>query len=197
MIQKNIWKFHLILSYETNLFPSVTQLHFAANHYSVTDHKFQIQLSKSLRVGVSNCDDFFVTAYSQSWKMCVYVLSSLAFAPGGLLLQPTVYVHSGDQPPSTDINSGERDTTTMCECSLTVNISLAVSCPPCQHSHFKKVWSQTDFDSVGLTCQRLSALSAKICLTWGEVSKVKLVKKRVLLFTKLINDGFAFIITTN
>lgn len=70
--------------------------------------------------------------------MCVYVLSSLAFAPGGLLLRPTVYVHSGDQPLLSDINSARTDTAAMCECSLTVNISLAVSCPPCQHSHFKK-----------------------------------------------------------
>lgn len=89
-----------------------------------------------------------MTAYSQSWKICVYVLRSLAFAPGGLQL--IVYVNSGDQPPSTDINSGKRDTTTMCECSLTVNISLAVGCPPCQHSHFKKVWAQTDLDDAGL-----------------------------------------------
>lgn len=114
--------------------------HFrAASQNSKTDHNFKTELSKSLRVEVSNCDDIYMTAYSQSWKMCVYVLRSLAFAPGGLLLQLIVYVHSGDQPPSTDINSGKRDKITMCECSLIVNISLAVSCPPCQHSHFKKV----------------------------------------------------------
>lgn len=104
------------------------------------------ELSKSLCAGVSNCDDFYVTAYSQSWETCVYVLSSLAFAPGGLLLRPTVYVHSGGQPPSTDINSGKRDRTTMCECSFTVNISLAVSCPLCQHSHSRKVWPQCGFN---------------------------------------------------
>lgn len=55
-------------------------------------------------------------------------------AAGGLPLQPTVYVHSGDRPPSADINSGKRNTTAMRECSPTVNISLAVSCPPCQRS---------------------------------------------------------------
>lgn len=32
-------------------------------------------------------------------------------AAGGLPLQPTVYVHSGERPPSTDINSGKRNTT--------------------------------------------------------------------------------------
>lgn len=37
-----------------------------------------------------------------------------------------------DRPPSTDTSSGERDTTAVCERSSTVNISLAVSCPPCQ-----------------------------------------------------------------
>jgi len=32
--------------------------------------------------------------------MRVYVLRSLPLAPGGLLLQLLIYVHSGDQPPS-------------------------------------------------------------------------------------------------
>lgn len=58
--------------------------------------------------------------------MSVYMLKGLALAPGRLLLHLIVYVHCGDPPPSTDINSGKRDRTTMCECSLTVNISLAM-----------------------------------------------------------------------
>lgn len=128
-----------------------------------TDYNIKTWLSKSLRVDVSDCDDFYMTAYSQSWKMCVYVLRSWAFAPGGLLLQQIVYVHSGDQPPSTDINSGKRDTTTMCECSLTVNISLAVGCPPCQHSHFKKGVGSDRFRRCRFTCYGTSGTLS----TWG------------------------------
>lgn len=68
-------------------------------------------------------------------KTCVYMSNGLAFAAGGLLLWLVVYVRTADRPPSTDIGSSERDTTAMCESSITVNISLAVSCPPCQHLH--------------------------------------------------------------
>lgn len=66
-------------------------------------------------------------------KTCVYMSNGLVFAAGGLLLRLAVYVRPADRPPSTDIGSGERDTTAMCERSVTVNISLAVSCPPSQH----------------------------------------------------------------
>lgn len=43
------------------------QLHFrASSQSSETDHNFKTELSKSLHVDVSHCDDFYVTAYSQS-----------------------------------------------------------------------------------------------------------------------------------
>lgn len=107
--------------------------------------------------------------------MCVYTLKSLELAPGRLLLQLTVYVHSGDQPPSTDINSGRRDTTTMCESSLTVNISLAVhlsAALPASARILKRCglgqpWFMC-FSASGAvvdycTCQRVSVLSTKKC----------------------------------
>ncbi|KAK1893275.1 RNA polymerase II C-terminal domain phosphatase-like 3, partial [Dissostichus eleginoides] len=43
----------------------------------------------------------------------VFCQRSLVLAPGGLPSQLVVYVPAGDQPPSSNINSGKRDTTTM------------------------------------------------------------------------------------
>ncbi|CAB1426113.1 unnamed protein product [Pleuronectes platessa] len=43
----------------------------------------------------------------------------VALAPGGLLVQRIVYVHSGDHSPSGAISSVQRDTATVCECSPT------------------------------------------------------------------------------
>lgn len=107
--------------------------------------------------------------------MCVYTSKSLASAPGELLLQPIVYVHSGDQPPSTHINSGERDTTTMRECSLTVNISLAVhlsaALPASGHNLKEGRWAKTDLVRGGLCAtahQGLLRITGHVCVsTWG------------------------------
>lgn len=134
----------------TSLFSSATLLYFSAGA------NLKTQPLPSPRVGgLQRPLTFAWPLHRQAERLCVYAPSSLAFAAGGLPLQPTVYVHSADQPPSTDINSGKRNTTTMCECSLTVNISLAVSCPPCQRSLFFpsffsfKVPSWTDFQRCG------------------------------------------------
>lgn len=85
--------------------------------------------------------------------MSVYMLKGLALAPGRLLLHLIVYIHCEDPPPSTDINSGKRDRTTMCECSLTVNISLAMhlsaALPASIDIVEKKGRAQTDLDRGG------------------------------------------------
>lgn len=155
----------------TSLFSSATLLYFS------TGANLKTQPLPSPRVGgLRRPLAFAWPLHRQAERLCVYAPSSLVFAAGGLPLQPTVYVHSADQPPSTDINSGKRNTTTMCECSLTVNISLAVSCPPCQRSFFffssffsSKVPSWTDSQRCGFNVSQNK---------WSLQKKKKEMKKK-------------------
>lgn len=106
-------------------------------------------------------------------KTCVYmsdsfgVRSGRAPAPAGCLCSPP---RTG--LPSPDIGSGERDTTAMCERSVTVNISLAVSCPPCQHSHLTEAQTLAGWRLFGGRNGKLQLVSALIIFTEVKLSPI-------------------------
>lgn len=81
----------------TSLFSSATLLYFSAGA------NLETQPLPSPRVGgLRRPLTFAWPLHRQAERLCVYAPSSLAFAAGGLPLQPTVYVHSADQPPSNE-----------------------------------------------------------------------------------------------
>ncbi|KAI4821025.1 hypothetical protein KUCAC02_028977, partial [Chaenocephalus aceratus] len=63
--------------------------------------------------GAASMRDALPASIRQTERLRMQSRRSLVLAPGGLPSQLVVYVPAGDQPPSSNINSGKRDTTTM------------------------------------------------------------------------------------